>query len=493
MKNKPIPRRKALKKMSLLGLILSVGAFPVKAREILQKTRVIGKDIWDKLRGLIQGIVVSNQDQDYQSLRKKMVRNGLLPREQPDAIVQVQDEKDLAKIISFAQSNNLKVSVRGSGHHVSAPFMNNHSILVDISGLNSVKIDKSKQTAIVGAGISSKDFVQEALKYDLAFPAGHVASVPLSGFLLGGGYGWNSGAWGVACSNVMAVDVVNANAELIHANAEQNQAYYWAARGSGAGFFGIVTHYHLQLYQNPKSILSSTVIYPLKEVGGVVIWLDNLVGQLEPEVELGCFLAPDPENPENGKLIISATVFANFKEEAIKWLQPLDQGPKNYLENELNVAKEFSELQDTTTESDAQTRYYQDTFLTDKTPSDYLPQLFKLASVCPSKLSTLMVAFRPVADNISSQNMAYSMIGNTYIAAYGAWKSSDQDEENKAWVTKVTAFMKPLTKGYYVNESDLKRSERRPSQCFSNENWTKLEELRKAYDSKGLFTYFPTV
>ena len=85
------------------------------------------------------------------------------------------------------------------------------------------------------------------------------------------------------------------------------------------------------------------------------------------------------------------------------------------------------------------------------------------------------------------------MIGKTYIAAYGAWKSPDEDEENIAWVNKVAEFMTPLTKGHYVNESDIKRSERRPSQCFSKASWTKLEKLRMVYDPNELFTYFPTV
>ena len=89
--------------------------------------------------------------------------------------------------------------------------------------------------------------------------------------------------------------------------------------------------------------------------------------------------------------------------------------------------------------------------------------------------------------------MAFSMMGNTYIAAYGAWKSPNEDEVNRAWVEKVTEFMTPLTKGHYVNESDIKLSEGRPGQCFSKENWTKLEKLRKVYDPNELFTYFPKI
>jgi FAD/FMN-containing dehydrogenase len=477
--------------ITYLGLSI-FGGIPAHAKAALFNVKAIGQDIWDKLRALIQGTVVAKQQEGYESLRKKMVHNGLLPREQPDAIVQTKNEKDLGKIVSFARSNGLRVSVRGRGHHVSAPFMQNNCILVDISGLNSVQIDKSNKRAIAGAGVTGKDFLKEVLKEDLVFPVGHVATVPMSGFLLGGGYGWNSGAWGVACGNVLAVDVVNAQGEIIHANDKVNQDFYWAARGGGAGFFGIVTRYHLQLFPNPKFISSSTVIYSLEETESVVSWLDNLINQLEPEVELGCFLASDPKSPSKRNLIITATAFANTKDEARRWLQPLDQGPKNHIKKNLNITKLFSELEDNTTESGAQMRFAQDTFITDEKPSEYLSYLFKLASYCPSPHSVLMVAFRPASlSEIIQKDMAFSMIGNTYIAAYGAWKNPVEDEENRAWVNKVAEYMTPFTKGHYVNESDLKRSENRASQCFSKENWTKLEELRKVYDPEELFTYFP--
>ena len=58
--------------------------------------------------------------------------------------------------------------------------------------------------------------------HGLAFPAGHCPTVAISGYLLAGGQGWNQGGWGIACSNVLAIDLVNLDGELITADARRH-------------------------------------------------------------------------------------------------------------------------------------------------------------------------------------------------------------------------------------------------------------------------------
>ncbi len=55
-----------------------------------------------------------------------------------------------------------------------------------------------------------------------------------------------------ACMSVEAIDVVTADGELVRADAEQHADLFWAARGSGPGFFGVVTRFHLRVYPKPK-------------------------------------------------------------------------------------------------------------------------------------------------------------------------------------------------------------------------------------------------
>ena len=51
--------------------------------------------------------------------------------------------------------------------------------------------------------------------------------------------------------SVEAIDVVTAAGELVRADESTNPDLFWAARGSGPGFFGAVARFHLRLYPGP--------------------------------------------------------------------------------------------------------------------------------------------------------------------------------------------------------------------------------------------------
>ncbi len=61
-----------------------------------------------------------------------------------------------------------------------------------------------------------------------------------SGYLLGGGLAWNPTVWGSGAESVEAIELVTAAGERITASATENPDVFWAARGAGSGFFGIV-------------------------------------------------------------------------------------------------------------------------------------------------------------------------------------------------------------------------------------------------------------
>ena len=49
----------------------------------------------------------------------------------------------------------------------------------------------------------------------------------------------------------MAIDVVTADGELVRASEDENADLFWAARGAGPGFFGVVTRFHLRTLPTP--------------------------------------------------------------------------------------------------------------------------------------------------------------------------------------------------------------------------------------------------
>jgi hypothetical protein len=110
--------------------------------------------------------------------------------------------------------------------------------------------------------VTGQELNRQLTPHGLAFPIGHCATVPLSGYLLSGGLGWNSNRWGPACFSVEAADLVTADSSLVTANREHHADLLWAIRGGGPGFFAVVTQYHLRLYPAPRAIVTGSESSP---------------------------------------------------------------------------------------------------------------------------------------------------------------------------------------------------------------------------------------
>ena len=141
----------------------------------------------------------------------------------------------------------------------------------------------------------------------------------LSGYLLGGGFGWNVGEWGIACFGVEHVDVVTADGALLRASETENPDIFWAARGGGPEFFGVVVGYRLRLKKLPRAIVTSVHTYPLAEMDAVVRWMKSAMAVLPVNVEFTVTMgsAPPPLAGRATKVATGiATVFANDVAEA---------------------------------------------------------------------------------------------------------------------------------------------------------------------------------
>lgn len=135
-----------------------------------------------------------------------------------------------------------------------------------------------------GLALGSVD-LDRALKRHGLFPIAHAPDVCMGGFLLQGGFGWNSRALGLACESVVGLDVALADGTLVHASAEQNPDLYWAARGAGPGFFGVVTAFHLKLHERPKVTAMIMQIFDERWLEEVFTWAHAIGPSVSSSVE----------------------------------------------------------------------------------------------------------------------------------------------------------------------------------------------------------------
>ena len=206
----------------------------------------------------------------YEAARRKTVWNSILPQRFPDVIVQASDTADVVATIRYARAHGHRVGIRSGGHSWAASHLRDGGVLLDVSRLEQCDVDTDRMVARVGPCKIASVFANELDAQGLFFPAGHCEGIRLGGYLLQGGYGWNSKVLGPACESVLGLQVVTADGDTLYCDPQQHADLYWAARGSGPGFFGVVTSFTLRLHPRADVLGTCLYMYPVEVADEVV-------------------------------------------------------------------------------------------------------------------------------------------------------------------------------------------------------------------------------
>lgn len=164
----------------------------------------------------------------------------------PAVIVVARSAIDVQAAVGFAAGQRRPVLVKTTGHQVVGTAQG--AVLITTHRMNGVVIDRARRTARVDAGATWAEVVQETAKVGLAPLNGYNPTVGVSGYTLGGGLSPTLGrSHGYAADHVRSLDLVTADGELRHVDAESNPELFWALRG-GKGNFGVVTSLEFALF-----------------------------------------------------------------------------------------------------------------------------------------------------------------------------------------------------------------------------------------------------
>jgi FAD/FMN-containing dehydrogenase len=441
------------------------------------------------LQRRIDGIVVTAGAADYEATRQEMLWNELRPDRRPELIVRVASEADVVAAVQFAREHRIKIAVRGGGHSWCGAPLRDGGMLIDLARLKEVIVHPRTRTAMVQPVVSGRELSHRLAAHGLAFPYGHCSTVPLSGFVLSGGFGWNMGSWGPACFSLEAIDVVTAAGQLVRATEDQYADLLWAARGAGAGFFGVVTRFRLRLHPLPQRITTSTYVYPLACLGRLAAWMTEVSIALQPHVELALVVAGAAHGPVGEPAcIVIATAFVETEAEATAALVPIERCPvlSECLAAERNQPTPFDALFDAMDRFFPQGhRYLADTFWSNDSAAQVLDGMKHVFETAPPK--SLLLCVSPPPDGAPMPDAALSMAARTFVLCYAVWDDPANDAANQAWHRDTVVALEPVSVGHYIGESDIVATPARAARSFAPANWSRLQALRRQYDPEGLF------
>ena len=228
----------------------------------------------------MRGQVIVPGDPIYDSAR--LVWNRAADRH-PAAIVRCADADDVRRAVEGARSRQLPLAVRSGGHSQAAFGVCDGGVVVDLSALRAIAVDRDRRVARVASGARVADVLDATLAHGLATPMGGCPDVGVGGLTLGGGENFLMATYGAVCDNVLAAGVVVADGRVLTASAEDHADLFWAIRGGG-GNFGIVTWFDYQLHP-VIDVLSGMLLFPISRAADTLRRYRDLMATVPDALE----------------------------------------------------------------------------------------------------------------------------------------------------------------------------------------------------------------
>jgi hypothetical protein len=291
-----------------------------RIRTLAGGDRTLDEALIGKFAGRLRGTLLGPADPGYDAARK--VWNGMVDK-RPGLIARCAGPADVIECVRFAREHDLLVSVRGGGHNYAGKSVCDGGLMIDLSPMKSVRVDPQGKTVRAEAGVTWGEFDRETQAFGLATTGGLVSTTGIAGLTLGGGLGWLMGNYGLACDNLISVDVVTADGRLLTASKSRNEDLFWGLRGGG-GNFGIATSFEFQLHP-VGPMLGGILIHRLDKAAEVIRFYDDFT-RTSPD-ELGTFVG-FVTSPEGERVMAIFVSYNGAVEEGQRILKPLREfGP----------------------------------------------------------------------------------------------------------------------------------------------------------------------
>jgi FAD/FMN-containing dehydrogenase len=207
-----------------------------------------GTSDWSSLQRLVDGRVRLPGDPGFAGASQPF--NKRYAGVRPSAVLSVASVADVARGIGWAREHDMPVVARGGGHSYAGNSVTT-GLVLDLRGLDEVRVDPSTGRVTVGGGTRMGKLYAALQRHDLALPLGNSDDVAIGGLVLGGGVAAVSRSFGLTCDSLVQTDIVLADGATLTCSATENADLFWACLGGGGGNFGVNTSFTFQAREAP--------------------------------------------------------------------------------------------------------------------------------------------------------------------------------------------------------------------------------------------------
>lgn len=452
----------------------------------------VGDDLARELESGLRGPLVRPTDGDYDEAR--LVWNGMVDK-RPALIARCAGVADVITAVGFARDRALPVAVRGGGHNVAGHSVCDDGLVIDLSLMNSVRVDPGRGTVRAEGGVTIGDLDHETQAFGLAVPMGVVTATGIAGLTLGGGLGWLRRKHGLSSDNLISVDVVTADGRLITASDEHNRDLFWGVQGGG-GNFGVVTSFEYRAHPVGPDVFLGFVVHAGADAHEALRFYREWAITAPDEVSSFAILWHAPEIEE---------IPAEYHHTPIAVYLAVHCGEGARAQQELQPLRDFgspiADLSETLPYLDVQRffdadypahdmRYYWKSHYLAALPDDAIAALVDVNERSPSPHSTLDIwqlggAFsRPGASDTAFGDRSAPFL----LGIESNWERPEDDDAALEWGRAAFRALEPFATGAeYVNFPGLYEDNDRMVRGAFGANLDRLVALKQRYDPTNLF------
>lgn len=409
----------------------------------------------------------------------------------PEKIIYCKTIEDVQKAVVYSVEKRLEIRIRGGGHHYEGFSVGNGVIVIDISNLNSIKVDYEKNTFTVQNGIQLGQLYTFIGGKGYPFPGGACPTVCISGLALGGGWGYSSRKYGLTCDSLLELTLVNYKGELITANKHTNSDLFWACKGGGGGNFGVVISmtFKLPLKVDNVTEFEFNIENPSKntQIEFLDIW-QKFITSTVPEINMRGSIY---NSIESGININCRGILYGSPDELYELLLPFSKikGFKltynyvSFLQAMFYIGSSYSQYQYFENYGRFVNRFYD--YCTLESLVEIVNQPIPEGS---EEISLNLYGLGGKISEVEKFDTAFYYRDSFYILLIDTvFKNNCYKEINKDWIKSNIETIYGITEGSYINFPYY------PLENYMSEyygkNKCRLEEVKEMYDPYNIFNF----